>query len=158
MWDLDAELRYRPVVDALPALDLPICEVGSGRAGVAAWTSRAVIGIDPGDDDRHGEGEQPTNMTRIEGDGAHLPLGDRSASAAIAVDTFEHIPPAFRQAVVDEMKRVTAPGGRVVIVGPASPEAAEGDRRLLERWSRRGADNLLVGWLSEHVGKRLAER
>ena len=48
IWDLDAELRYRPVVDALPAIDLPICDVGSGRAGIAAWTSRPVIGVDPG--------------------------------------------------------------------------------------------------------------
>ena len=150
VWDLDAELRYRPVVDALPALDLPICEVGSGRAGIAAWTARPVIGVDPGDDDRHGEGEQPPNMTRVVGDGAHLPVADQSASAAIAVDTFEHIPPQHRRAVVEEMKRVTAPGGRVIIIGPASPEAADGDRRLLDRWNARNPDNLVAGWLSEH--------
>ena len=94
-------------------------------------------------------------MTRIRGDGASLPLGDLSASAALAVDTFEHIPPAFRQSVVDEMKRVTAPGGRVIIIGPASAEAAEGDRRLLDRWSRRGSNGNVVGWLSEHVDNGL---
>jgi SAM-dependent methyltransferase len=151
IWDLDAELRYRPVVDALPAIDLPICDVGSGRAGIAAWTSRPVIGVDPGEDDRHGAGVQPPNMTRVQSDGAHLPLGDASMCAAIAVDTFEHIPRADRQAVVDEMKRVTAPGGRVIIIGPASPEAAIGDRRLLDRWTASDPDNPVVGWLSEHV-------
>src|SRR4051794_33315994 len=118
IWDLDAELRYRPVVDALPMIDLPICDVGSGRAGIAAWTDRAVIGVDPGSDERHGGGVQPPNMTRVHSDGAHLPLGDASVSAAIAVDTFEHIRAADRQAVIDEMKRVTAPGGRVIIIGP----------------------------------------
>ena len=92
IWDLDAELRYRPVVEALPAIDLPICEVGSGRAGIAAWTSRPVIGVDPGADDRHGDGERPANMTRVASSGARLPLGDSSVSAAIAVDTLEHIP------------------------------------------------------------------
>jgi SAM-dependent methyltransferase len=151
IWDLDAELRYRPVRDALPPMDLPICEVGSGRAGIAAWTPRAVIGVDPGDDDRHGVGLVPPNMTRLRGDGAHLPLHDLSASAAIAVDTFEHIPPARRQAVVDEMKRVTAPGGRVIIIGPASSEAADADLRLLGRWRQRDPDNPVVGWLAEHV-------
>jgi SAM-dependent methyltransferase len=157
VWDLDAELRYRPVVEALPGLDLPICEIGSGRAGVAAWTARPVIGIDPGDDGRHGDGVQPPNMTRIQGDGAHLPLDDESASAAIAVDTFEHIPPAGRQAVADEMKRVTVPGGRVIIIGPSSPEAAAGDRRLLESWNARDPDNLVAGWLGEHFENGLPD-
>jgi SAM-dependent methyltransferase len=151
VWDLDAELRYRPVVEALPSLDLPICDVGSGRAGIAAWTRRPVIGVDPGDDDRHGLGEVPPNMTRVKSDGAHLPIMDFGASAAVAVDTFEHIPPAHRQAVVDEMKRVTAPGGRVIIIGPASPEAALADLRLLDRWQRRDPESPVVGWLSEHV-------
>jgi SAM-dependent methyltransferase len=151
IWDLDAELRYRPVVEALPAIDLPICEVGSGRAGIAAWTSRPVIGVDPGADDRHGAGVQPPNMTRVRSGGARLPLGDSSVSAAIAVDTLEHIPPADRQAVVNEMKRVTAPGGRVIIIGPAGTEAAIGDRRLLDRWMASDPDNPVVGWLSEHV-------
>src|SRR4051794_31305066 len=147
VWDLDAELRYRPVVDALPVLDLPICEVGSGRAGIAVWTSRPVIGVDPGADDRHGPGGQPSNMSRIRSHGASLPLGDSSMSAAIAVDTLEHIPVADRQAVVDEMKRVTAPGGRVIIIGPAGSEAALADRRLLDRWMASDPGNPVVGWL-----------
>jgi SAM-dependent methyltransferase len=151
IWDLDAELRYRPVIDELPALDLPICDVGSGRAGIAAWTTRPVFGVDPGEDDRHGTGSAPPNMTRLHSDGAHLPLDDRSVAAAVAVDTFEHIPPGQRQAVVDEMKRVTADGGRVIIIGPASPEAAQGDRRLLERWTASDPENQVVGWISEHL-------
>jgi hypothetical protein len=49
------------------------------------------------------------------------------------------------------MKRVTAPGGRVIIIGPASPEAATGDLRLLARWQQRDPENPVVGWLAEHV-------
>ncbi len=150
IWDLDAELRYRPVVEALPAFDLPICDVGSGRAGIAGWTTRPVIGVDPGEDDRHGAGVAPPNMTRIRNDGAELPLDDRSVCASVAVDTFEHIPPAHRQAVVDEMKRVTADGGRVIIIGPSSPEASRGDQRLLDRWTASDPENQVVGWISEH--------
>ena len=151
IWDLDAELRYRPVVDALPAMDLPICEVGSGRAGIAIWTSHAVIGVDPGADDRHGPGVKPPNMTRVKSGGARLPLGDSSVSAAIVVDTLEHIPASGRQAVIDEMIRVTVPNGRVIIIGPAGNEAAIGDRRLLDRWRARDPHSPVVGWLTEHA-------
>ena len=152
VWDLDAELRYAPVVRALPALPLPICEVGSGPRGIAAWTSRDVIGVDPGDDERHGsEGRPAENMRRLQGDGANIPLEDASVSAAVAVDTMEHVPREHRAAVVTEMLRVTAPGGRVILMGPAGPDAAEGDRALLERFRERGDTEGPVVWLSEHL-------
>jgi SAM-dependent methyltransferase len=157
IWDLDAELRYRPVVDALPALDLPIADIGSGRAGIAAWTDRAVLGIDPGDDDRHGAGNTPPNMTRIHGDGAAIPLPDASVAAAVAVDTFEHIPRDARQSVLDEMKRITAPGGRVIVIGPSGAAAAAGDRRLMDRWRARDPDNPVVGWIGEHLERGLPD-
>lgn len=149
VWDLDAELRYLPVVKALPDLPQPVCEVGSGPAGLALWTDRPVWGIDPGSDARHGEREAPANFTRLNGDGASIPLADHSASAAVAVDTFEHIPPAARQNVIDEMKRVTAPGGRLIVIGPTGPEAAAGDRRVHDRAASAGASNI-TGWLAEH--------
>jgi len=149
LWDLDSELRYLPVVEALPASGLPVCEIGSGTAGLAAWTDRAVVGVDPGPDERHGEVVAPANLLRVRGDGAHVPLADRSACAAVAVDTFEHIPPDARGAVVDEMKRVTADGGRVVIIGPSGPAAVDGDRRVLARMREIGADHIIV-WLEEH--------
>jgi SAM-dependent methyltransferase len=150
VWDLDAELRYAPVVEALPALDLPICEVGSGPAGLARWIDRPVWGVDPGADERHVGVPSPPNLTRVQSDGASIPLPDRSASATVAVDTFEHIPPAARQAVVDEMKRVTAPGGRVIIIGPTGPDAAAGDRRVLDRWTARDDGGNIEQWLGEH--------
>ncbi|MCW2993583.1 MAG: hypothetical protein JWQ18_1078 [Conexibacter sp.] len=150
VWDLDAELRYAPVARALPALDLPICEVGSGPAGLALWTDRSVWGVDPGADERHGGIVSPPNLTRVQSDGASIPLPDRAASATIAVDTFEHIPPAARQAVVDEMKRVTAPSGRVIIIGPTNAEAATGDRRVYDRWAAREDHGNILQWLGEH--------
>jgi SAM-dependent methyltransferase len=155
VWDLDAELRYVPVVRALPALDLPICEVGSGPAGLALWTDRPVWGVDPGADDRHDDVAAPANLTRVQSDGASIPLPDHSASATIAVDTFEHIPPAARQGVVDEMKRVTAGGGRVIIIGPTGPDAAEGDRRVHDRWKARGDHGTILQWLGEHFDNGL---
>ena len=93
IWDLDAELRYRPVATALPtASPLSVCEVGSGPAGLANWTKRQIIGIDPGPDEKHGEVDVPPNLTRVEGEGAAIPLDDCSVSAAVAVDMLEHVP------------------------------------------------------------------
>jgi SAM-dependent methyltransferase len=155
VWDLDAELRYLPVVRALPESPLPICEVGSGPAGLAAWVGRDVIGVDPGPDARHGIARLPPNLTRLEGDGAHLPLADRSAGAAVAVDTMEHIAPAARRAVVDEMLRVTAPGGRVIIMGPTGPDAAAGDRFVHTRLCSLGVGDDVIGWLEEHFDNGL---
>jgi SAM-dependent methyltransferase len=150
VWDLDAELRYLPVVRALPESTLPVCEVGSGPAGLAAWVGREVIGVDPGPDERHGTSRAPANLTRLVGDGRRLPLADRSAGAAVAVDTLEHIAPAARRAVVDEMLRVTASGGRVIIMGPTGPDAAAGDRFVHARLRSLGVGDDVIGWLEEH--------
>lgn len=49
------------------------------------------------------------------------------------------------------MKRVTAPGGRIVIIGPCGDAAAAGDRRLQARWEAIDPTGNIVGWLREHV-------
>jgi SAM-dependent methyltransferase len=151
IWDLDAEMRYWPVVDALPAGEAPVCEIGSGPAGLSTWTTRKVIGVDPGSDERHGELAAMPNLERVVGDGAHVPLPDRSVIATVAVDTFEHIPPSSRAVVVDEMTRITAPGGRLVIIGPTGARAADGDRWLLATLRRHGPEPTWAEWLDEHV-------
>jgi SAM-dependent methyltransferase len=150
VWDLDSELRYLPVVARFPSSALPICEVGSGPQGIACWTTKTIIGVDPGADERHGPSPPPPpNFQRVLGDGANIPLADRSVAAAVAVDTFEHIPAQARPAVVREMVRVTADGGRIILMGPTGPDAARGDHYVLERWRERGDGNI-VTWLGEH--------
>lgn len=67
VWDLDSELLYEPVVAALPHSELGVCEVGSGPAGLAEWTDRPILGIDPGSDARHGSLQQPPNLRRLRG-------------------------------------------------------------------------------------------
>jgi Methyltransferase domain len=151
VWDLDAEMRYEPVLDVLPPVDGAICEVGSGSAGIARWTSRRIIGVDPGPDDRHGDLMTPPNLERIIGSGAAIPLGDGSVTACVAIDTVEHIPREHRAAVIAEMVRVTASGGRVVIIGPTGAEAADADRRLLNRLHQRGIYGGWTTWLEEHI-------
>jgi SAM-dependent methyltransferase len=148
VWDLDAELRYRPVVANCPPGT--ICEVGSGPQGIALWTGEDVIGVDPGADDPHGQLVPLANFQRVEGDGANIPLADRSVAATVAVDTFEHIPAPARPAVIREMLRVTDDGGRVIIMGPVGPDAARADHRVLERWREHAPESSIVTWLTEH--------
>ena len=154
MWDLDSELRYLPVVRALPDSPLPVCEVGSGPQGLAVWTDREVVG---------GGSRATTGATPASGARRRRTCGawratartcrspDASVAAAVAVDTLEHIPRRERAAVVAEMLRVTAPGGRVVLMGPTGPEAAAGDAYLLARHRERGAREGPVVWLGEHA-------
>jgi SAM-dependent methyltransferase len=151
VWDLDAEMRYLPVLGVLPADGSAICEVGSGAAGLARWTDRPVIGIDPGPDERHGELTVPANLTRVDGRGEAIPLDDAAVAACVAIDTLEHVPATMRAAVIAEMVRVTKPGGVVVLMGPAGAEAALADRRLLDTLHRRGTFGGWTVWLEEHL-------
>jgi SAM-dependent methyltransferase len=151
IWDLDAEMRYQPAVDALPPGPCRICEIGSGAAGIARWTSHQVVGVDPGPDDRHGGLLAPPNLERIMGSGEAIPLADESVPACVAIDTLEHIPRDTRPAVIADMVRVTATGGRVILLGPAGTPAAAADRRLLDLLHRRGVYGGWTTWLEEHL-------
>ena len=142
------EQRYKPVAAALP--EGAVCEVGSGPHGLARWTTHEVLGIDPGDDERHGEYSAPPNLRLLKADGVAIPLPDRSVAAAVAVDTFEHIPAASRASVVAEMVRVTDDGGRLILMGPTGLAAAEADAYVLQRWRERDPTSGIVTWLTEH--------
>ena len=144
-------MRYWPVVNALVGVCDPVCEIGSGPAGLASWTDRQVIGVDPGADDRHGDFRALPNLTRIVADGGEIPLDTDSAGAAGAADTCQPAPAAQRPAVAAELIRSTRPGGRVVVIGPTGPDAQAGDQWLLDALARR--DNMpdWAIWLKEHV-------
>jgi SAM-dependent methyltransferase len=150
---LDSELRYRPAVDALhPEDGRPVCEVGSGPSGLAGWTERLVIGIDPGEDERHGPlGVAAPNLRRERSSGTQIPLADASVGSAVAVDTLEHVPVGERPKVIAEMARVTAPGGRVILIGPVGAEARKGDLWLLDTVEASKYDVPWAQWLHEHV-------
>ena len=138
------------MVSALPNGPLPVCEVGSGPSGLARWTDRSIIGIDPGEDELHVDHTPAPNLRRVVGTGAALPLVDASVAATVAVDTMEHVMPDERAATIAEMVRVTAPGGRVIVIGPTGPAAAEADRWLLDTLDARGGRPPWAIWLKEH--------
>lgn len=152
MSDLDAELRYVPVLRALPAGE-PICEIGCGDRGIAGWTPRRVVGVEP---EPRPAPDLPPNLERVAATAAALPFADGEMRATVAVDTFEHIDAAERAAAIAEMVRVTALGGRVVINGPAGAAAALADQAVLERLRRRGAaGGSSARWLNEHLERGL---
>jgi hypothetical protein len=53
------------------------------------------------------------------------------------------------------MIRITASGGRVIIMGPVGEEAARGDRWLLATFRRRGPVPDWTTWLEEHIANGL---
>jgi SAM-dependent methyltransferase len=80
-----------------------------------------------------------------------VPLENESVAATVAVDTFEHIPQHERMHVVKEMSRVTAAGGRIIIIGPTGREAGEADRWLLQALRNGGPGPPWADWLEEHI-------
>jgi SAM-dependent methyltransferase len=158
IWDLDIELRYRPVVEGLPPSTAGVvCEIGSGPRGLSAWSSRPIVAIDPDLAER--ARETPDHVKVVASSGTAIPLPDRSVAAAVAVDMLEHVPRDDRPAVVAEMKRITADGGRLILMGPVGPAAAEGDRRLSCLLSREGMQGgNTARWIGEHIENGLPTR
>jgi SAM-dependent methyltransferase len=145
------ELRYRPVVEALPQSAGKVCEVGSSTGGLARWVAIPVVGVEP-DLAALPDGARPPNLRLVDGDATSLPFADDSFPAAVAVDTLEHLQPPRRESAVRELVRITAPGGRVIVNGPAGARAADADRRVLARLTERGlGGGSNARWLREHV-------
>jgi SAM-dependent methyltransferase len=149
------ELRYRPVVAAVPHAADRICEIGSGPVGIAAWTPLRVVGVEPEVDVSV---HRPANLELIQADGSQIPLEDESFPAVVAVDVLEHVSPTTRATIVREMIRITRPRGRVILMGPTGRAAAEGDEKVLARLRAKGASGGSERWFSEHAANGLPTR
>jgi ubiquinone/menaquinone biosynthesis C-methylase UbiE len=90
---------------------------GTGRASrIGASTARSVVGIDlsPEMIAKARELADGNDSVRFEaGDAEDLPFGDGEFSAVLCSNSFHHYPEPRR--AVDEMARVLAPGGRLVL-------------------------------------------
>ena len=62
-----------------------VCEVDASAAGLAWWTTRPIIGVDPSPDDRHEGLITPDNLQCVDGSGN--PAAERSGTAPVAIDT-----------------------------------------------------------------------
>lgn len=151
--------RYEPalrLVRELPGGEL--LEVGSASSGVRGYGLEepewSVTVLDQSFDNYGAaSGEGPRGSRLVVGDARALPFEDRSFDVTLALDLMEHIPPADRPTVLAELARVTR--GRVIVGCPAGPAALEADRRLAERFERRGRSG--PAWLAEHLENGLPD-
>lgn len=93
----------------------PVLDVGCGT-GLLAWrltqAGYRVVGLEPS----AGMLKEAPPITAVQGDGTRLPFRDNTFQAVVSVATLHHvIDPAAVRSVIQEMVRVTAPGGGAVI-------------------------------------------
>ena len=122
----DAELLHHAGIDGAEVLNmgcfLPLDEIACAHR-VKSWTA-----TDLGEDTiraaeetarRHLSNELFERLRFEVADGTQLPYADGSFDVTVSFSTVDHVPSAEgRQRFVDEMARVTRPGGRVVLTVP----------------------------------------
>lgn len=143
-------IRYVSVLGPIEELGGgALLDVGGGGDGVAGWLGDewAVTAVDlsfaPAGAQR---GPRGGTARLVRGDARRLPFDDGAFDAVLALDVLEHIPPADREQVLDELVRTAR--RRVIVGGPAGAAAMEADHRLAAGLRRRGVDP--PPWLTEH--------
>lgn len=99
-------------LEHLTALDVG-CGVGSMAAHLVGDFGR-LLGVEPSADSLGFARTRVPSMAMARGDGAALPFPDGVADVTFTVNVLHHVEPPDRNAVVDELRRVTRPGGIVV--------------------------------------------
>ena len=136
----DRALRYVELHDVLDrfATDGAVLELGSGPDGLRDQRPGAfVVTVDL----------HSFSSLDVQADGCRLPFRDGAFSTAVCIDVLEHVPPALRTALIDELRRVTS--DLLVIGGPMGARAEQADHTL-ERWFRR-TGRPVPDWLNEHL-------
>jgi hypothetical protein len=136
-----------PLIDELGGGEL--LDVGSGSEGVAGWIGPgwAVTAVDRSFDDIGAmPGPRPAETRTVVGDARRLPFADGAFDVVLALDVLEHIEPADRPRVIDELVRTGR--RRVIVACPTGKAAFAVDRRLAE--GLRGRGMAPPSWLTEH--------
>lgn len=146
----DAALRYRAAFALLEERWRPgsrILEVGSGSGGAAEWTDAQIVGVDTAFG-RTAERKRP-NLIEHPGSVTAIPMPDASFDAVLCLDMLEHVPSADRRRAIEELVRVLAPGGRLLVTFPSGPVAEKLDRWLAASYeARHGKPH---PWAAEHL-------
>lgn len=140
-WSPDVAWRYLPMARIVRGLLGPrasVLDVGAGGLGIGAYLENPCVLTDF---------DMPVarDARFVRADAARLPFADRSFDAVVQADVMEHLSPALRPMVVDEMFRVAR--RLVVIAAPAGPESEAHDRKLAES---AHPSNHLRAFLAEH--------
>ena len=131
--------RWRP--------DLRVLEVGSGSGGAAEWLDHEIIGVDTSFERTAERGRR--NLVETPGSVTAIPLPDGSFDAVLCVEMLEHIPAEDRPRAIEELVRVLAPGGRLILTFPSGAAARELDRWLADAYAaRHGKPH---PWATEHL-------
>ncbi len=150
--NIDAALRYRAVLANLADRwqpELRVLEVGSGSGGVAEWLEHEIVGVDTAFE-RTAERSR-ANLVEVIGSATSIPLEDGSFDVVLCVETLEHIAAEDRPRTLDELLRVLAPGGRLILTFPTGATAERLDRWLTTAYaSRFGVQH---PWAVEHLAQ-----
>lgn len=131
-WDHDAffakgrsYLEYLdPVLDGIPA-DATILDLGCGAGRLSralADRYRQVIGIDAAPSMVELAEEMCADVTNIEfrvSNGVELPAETGCVDAVVTIQVLQHVDPVALPRILAECRRVTRPGGQVVLHIPA---------------------------------------
>lgn len=138
--------RYFPMLRVLKQHGFMKCgtllEIGSGHRGIGSYRKVPFTGCDV---DFPFKARWP--MTPLIASGAELPVEDKSFDVVIASDVLEHVPPDFREKVIQEALRVAR---SLVIFGfPCGSSAHDADKEFKRFCLMR---NIAVPqWLEEHM-------
>lgn len=145
-YEMLAADSVRTVEDYTTLSGRTVLDVGAGPVQFArAFASRgaAYVGVDA--DERAVGHSGPTGAAAVVADGARLPLRGGSVDVAFSSNVLEHV--REPGALVDEMVRVTRPGGLIVLsytnwLSPwggheTSPYHYLGGRRAIARYTRK---------------------
>ena len=91
------------------------CGIGYGTRMLAAAGAATCTGVDIAPD-AVAQASQAGGATFVEADLRSLPFEDASFDVVVCFEALEHVDPG--RAVLDELRRVVRPGGRVVISSP----------------------------------------
>jgi ubiquinone/menaquinone biosynthesis C-methylase UbiE len=117
---------YQLVLEYLgPVSGLRVLEVACGRGGFARHLARAGAQVTACDFSSAAlratrvklcSNGQPPPAALVQGDAQNLPFADNSFDVLVSCETIEHLPAV--QSALNEMFRVTRPGGRLFLTTP----------------------------------------
>lgn len=110
------DFRLRAVLDTLgDVAGLRLLDLGSGKGRFARRLEELgaeVVGVDRS----AGMLAHAVNPRRVRASATRLPFPAAAFDAALAIETFEHLPAAAIARVVGEVRRVIRPGGVFVLI------------------------------------------
>jgi SAM-dependent methyltransferase len=150
-WDALAEVEpiHPQILDALPSRVSRALDIGAGSGRLTRHlVARAgnVVAVEPSTGLRKLLVKRLPSVVAIAGWAEALPLGDNTSDLTAACGSFGPEP-----VVLDELRRVTAPGGVIALVSPECPEWFEA-----QRWRRVSVSPIPAphhpGWIDDFFG------